>query len=81
MKEFWNTILEERKIENSYLKYKPKSRSKDKTNENKVINLIKLNNDGTTQENNEISQVEVDKLNSDITEYKDNKVIDLNSFI
>lgn len=81
MKEFWNTVLEERKIEDSYLKYKPKSRTKDKTNGNKAINLIKLNNDGTTQENNETSQVEVDKLNSDISEYKDNKVIDLNSFV
>ena len=81
MKEFWNNVLEERKNEDSYLKYKPKSRTKDKTNEIKSINLIKLNNDGTTKENNETTQVEVDKVNSDITEYKDNKVIDLNSFV
>jgi len=78
MKIFWDNVLEERKEEDSYLKYKPKSRVKDKTNENKAINLIKLNNDGTTQENNENS---TEKLSAELTEYKDNKVIDLNSFV
>ena len=78
MKAFWDNVLEERKVEDSHLKYKPKSRSKDKTNENKVLNLIKLNDDGTTQENNEASP---QKLVDELTEYKDNKVIDLNSFV
>ena len=77
LKDFWNNVLEERKIENSYLKYKPKSRNKDKQNLNKPINLISI--EENTQEPNKVTIVNDECTNID--SYKDNKVIDLNSFV
>lgn len=47
MKDFWNIIIEERKIPESYIKYKPKKRiSKTQNNEKTEsnINIVKINN-------------------------------------
>jgi len=47
MKDFWNIIIEERKISESYIKYKPKKRiPKTQNNENTEtnINVVKINN-------------------------------------
>ena len=47
MKDFWNIIIEERKIAESYIKYKPKKRIPKTQNNEKTetnINVVKINN-------------------------------------
>lgn len=45
-KDFWNTIIEERKTPDAYLKYKPKTRQKKNNDEkdNTKLKIVKMNN-------------------------------------
>ena len=78
IKEFWNHVIEERKVPDSYLKYRPKSRAPPKEKPvSKPISLIQLNN---YMKNDSIeTSVSISPSPSHSPFLKESNVIDLNS--